>query len=561
MLLSCITRVLKLPLFASSVVFCLLFAVSYGYWSVFTENIHLNRLHALDDRLNLQANVITQALFQAEAPLFALATMVEVHQGHIDDFELHATALLKENPIASAMMLAPDAVVTRAYPLAGNEAAIGHDLLNDPQRKTEVHQAIATKTTSLAGPVNMRQGGTGFFMRRPVFFLKDGQEQFWGLVVAKLRWEDLIAAFHFEDLTAQGYAYCLSRKLDTDPEPVTILRSDQENIEKYQVHKILPIPGGYWRLDLSFASEYDEFWERTLGLSLGIAFLVAFLVFQVLHSKKHLARQNTALATANTQLEQEIANRIKTEADLRQAKEATEQAMQAKADFLALMSHEIRTPMNGVYGMLQLLGMTDVNEEQKNYVDTGMMALKSSLNLINDVLDLSKINADKLDIVVTDFETSRLYRSIPNIFRAQTLAKHTRLNLEIDPAMPQMLHGDPNRIQQILFNLVGNAVKFTNQGEVTVHLAVESSQTDPSLRTLLLTVADTGVGIPEDQLGTIFQPYMQARTNNHAEPGTGLGLSIVKQLIDRMDGTVDIQSAPGQGTTIRVTLPLRMPIS
>lgn len=536
--------------------FIVLLALGTGYVRALSKNTHLDHLRILEGHLAHQASRISHALRQAETPLTALAAMVKNHTGQIKDFAAYAANLLNENSIISALNLAPEGIVSSIYPLAGNEAAIGHDLLSDPERRTEVAEAIATRSSILAGPVNMRQGGNGFFLRKPVFLEQNGENKFWGLVVAKIMTTDLFANVPFDDLEAQGYNYCLSRHLDTDQEPVIIASSAQDIVHSFAVHQNIPVSGGYWRLDLSFDSSHTHS-QLPQIMALALAVLGTALVFLTLRNKERLQRQANDLSQTNALLKEEISRRVATEASLRQAKETAEAAVQAKADFLAFMTHEIRTPISGLFGILQLLDMTALDHEQKDFVDTGVIAVKSLINLINDLLDFSKMEAGKMETEETDFAINELFRSIPNLFRAQTESKNITLHLNIDEDVPEMLHGDPDRIRQIVLNLISNAVKFTDQGDVTLQLSILKNEQKNHILPVRLRVQDTGIGIPADQLDILFQPYAQSRgTGKRLLAGTGLGLSIVKQLVDLMGGSVSLESAVGMGTTVAVTLPL-----
>jgi PAS domain S-box-containing protein len=253
------------------------------------------------------------------------------------------------------------------------------------------------------------------------------------------------------------------------------------------------------------------------------------------------------------------------------AKEQAEAASRAKSEFLANMSHEIRTPLNGIMGMLQILGATTLNEEQREYLGHALMSSKGLLAVINDVLDLSKIEAGKLVIDEVNFDLQNLLRSVCETIRPQVEQQGNSLHLHIDPAVPGQLIGDPARLRQVLFNLLGNAAKFTSGGEVRIEvdpLQLRTSAGEPRLphltlepgrATVLFVVSDTGAGIPDNTLNTVFEPFSQADgsiTRTHG--GSGLGLTIVKRLAELMGGAVSIDSAEGRGTSVYVCLPLAL---
>ncbi len=244
------------------------------------------------------------------------------------------------------------------------------------------------------------------------------------------------------------------------------------------------------------------------------------------------------------------------EMELIRAKEAAEDSSRAKNEFLANMSHEIRTPLNGVLGMLQLLQGTALDAEQREYADLAVASGSSLLTIIEDILDITKIEAGKMEIRKGPFRPNALVQSIEAIFRNEATRKNLLLHIRIDPHLPSMLLGDGGRIRQILFNLAGNALKFTQEGEVSVRLMPKSSECDDRV-VLSMEVSDTGIGIPEKKLQTIFEPFIQGDGSfTRKYGGTGLGLGIVKRLTELMNGTVSIESEVGSGTLVRCDIPV-----
>ena len=245
--------------------------------------------------------------------------------------------------------------------------------------------------------------------------------------------------------------------------------------------------------------------------------------------------------------------------ELRKAKEQAEASSHAKSEFLANMSHEIRTPINGIMGSMQVLQTTDLDGEQKQYVDLSIVSAQRLTRLLSDILDLSRIEAGQMEIREERLNLKELCDSVDELFMITSWNKEVDLECSLDPSLPPVLLGDQTRIQQILFNLVGNALKFTQKGSVNLQIFPQGHDENGSTR-ILISVSDTGPGIPDDQLHQMFKPFAQeenAYTRRHQ--GAGLGLSIVRRLAGLMGGNISVDSTPGEGCTFYVSLPLKLP--
>ena len=252
------------------------------------------------------------------------------------------------------------------------------------------------------------------------------------------------------------------------------------------------------------------------------------------------------------ELQEEVLERERAEAEMERAKVAAEAATLSKSAFLANMSHEIRTPMNGILGMTDLALEISVNDEQRDYLSLVKSSAGSLMKVINDILDFSKIEAGRLDLESIEFDLRSLVDSVEKMMTLPAREIGLDLRCDVSPDLPEIIVGDPGRLRQLLVNLMGNAIKFTQRGGVTV--LVESESRSDEGMSLLFTVADTGIGITVDQQRSIFQAFTQADgSTTRKYGGTGLGLAISSQLVTLMQGHIWVESETGRGSTFRFT--------
>ncbi len=443
--------------------------------------------------------------------------------------------------------------VTYVEPLRGNEKAVGFDLYSNPTRRAAIDAAIETRALQATGRVTLVQetaNQPSFLVFYPLYdhMAATGVEYLRGLVLGAFRIGDVVggAAGSAGD---DGMSLEI-RDLDADPGEALLYSKVTQPLptvaEKISTTRDLSIGGRRWQVVATAPSAYVTSERGVLPWALTIACL--FLTGNIVW-----------LLDRRFAVEEEVIVRTR---EMRRARDEARAANRAKSDFLATMSHEIRTPLNGVISMVDHL----LEEHPPAGVQEPLEIIAKSsehlLSVIDNILDYSKLEARKLNLEERPFDVAALVRGVIEIFAVPAEAKGLQLEARLAADLPALVAGDPNRVRQIVFNLVSNALKFTERGHVTVEARVRHRASaiieEAQGMDLILEVSDSGLGISEEALGNLFTEFWQADTSiSRRFGGSGLGLAICNKLAKQMGGEIKVISAPGAGSVFTLTIPTK----
>ncbi|MDO6443378.1 CHASE domain-containing protein [Marinobacter sp. 2_MG-2023] len=443
--------------------------------------------------------------------------------------------------------------ITYLEPLAGNEAAIGLDMAHEANRYTAALKAMRTGETQITGPIALVQDDEktpGFLFFHPFYHTPDaGQElneetDFLGLVYAPF-----IVARLMEGTLANTNRLVHVRITDGEQQLYSeFSETEEENYDSsplFETSYSLEIYGREWTFD----AQTTQLFEKYTVSKQPIVILVSGLIINGLILAAFLL-----LSNAKRRAEQEV---IEKTAELNMQKQEAESAVKVKAAFLANMSHEIRTPMNAIIGMLVLLKDAQLNDYSRRLVGKAFNASEVLLQLLNDILDLSRIEADHIELNFQPFGIEALIQRSVELFAIVAEEKGLKLRVNIAPSTPKCVTGDLLRISQICSNLVGNAIKFTHQGSVSVSVGFSNITETRGL--LKVTVKDTGIGIREEDQQRVFENFRQADESTSREfGGSGLGLAISSHLAHLMDATLTVESAENKGSKFTLVVPVEI---
>lgn len=463
------------------------------------------------------------------------------HQMDSKEFQALSQMISDDSQIIKVIEQAPDGVVKDIYPLKGNEAAFGIDMLNSPARKHEANLAMKSGQYTIAGPYELNQGGLGSLLFEPIYITdKSGEKSFWGFSILVLDWNRFLEELELDKLTDASYCYQMWKK-DGNSGKKTIIAQGGDAIHKGAVQISCKVPNDTWYFEIIPHTGWVTVKQQALVflVAVSIAVLATAICYLMLHRKQR--------------------EKLYTE-EIRKSAEKARKANEAKTRFLFNMSHDIRTPMNAIVGFSGLLEKS-IHDEKKSldYIKKIRVSSDILLTIINQVLEMARIESGKITLNPESVNIREMVEAMNTVFESSLTKKSLEYQCSLNVVHDQILC-DKTKMEEIILNVVSNSIKYTNpHGKITVSIDELDSE-DEKNANYKVVVEDNGIGMSQDYLPHIFEEFSREHTSTETRvAGTGLGLPIVKSLVDRMDGTIEVESEEGKGT--RFIMKFSFPVS
>lgn len=463
------------------------------------------------------------------------------HQMDSKEFQALSQMISDDSQIIKVIEQAPDGVVKDIYPLKGNEAAFGIDMLNNPARKYEANLAMKSGQYTIAGPYELNQGGLGSLLFEPIYITdKSGEKSFWGFSILVLDWNRFLEELELDKLTDASYCYQMWKK-DGNSGKKTIIAQGGDAIHKGAVQISCKVPNDTWYFEIIPHTGWVTVKQQALVflVAISIAVLATAICYLMLHRKQR--------------------EKLYTE-EIRKSAEKARKANEAKTRFLFNMSHDIRTPMNAIVGFSGLLEKS-LHDEKKSlgYIKKIRVSSDILLTIINQVLEMARIESGKITLNPESVNIREMVEAMNTVFESSLTKKSLEYQCSLNVVHDQILC-DKTKMEEIILNVVSNSIKYTNpHGKITVSIDELDSE-DEKNANYKVVVEDNGIGMSQDYLPHIFEEFSREHTSTETRvAGTGLGLPIVKSLVDRMGGTIEVESEEGKGT--RFIMKFSFPVS
>ena len=462
-----------------------------------------------------------------------------IESGHVlreEEFAVISSNMQDGSSVIKTHELAKDGVVSQVYPVAGNEAAIGLDVLHNPARKKEANLAKNSGMYTIAGPFELVQGGTGALLFDPIYtYSEKGERSFWGFSILVLQWDNFIEEVELDKMEEAGYRYQIWKKDPYTGEKIVIAESE-EDFPGNALEVACSVPNDTWYFEIIPKAGWFSDQQLSLGIVIAtiIGMMAAYACWELMNRHQKDLQHEAAL-----------------EKSVQEARAANE----AKTRFLFNMSHDIRTPMNAIIGFSELLEKhIDEKDKVLDYTEKIRSSSAFLLSLINYVLEMARIESGKAVLKEEPGDLCVLMQTLSDVFEPSVQKKKLTCTYHTDVEHPYIV-SDRTKVREILLNVISNAIKYTPEGG---HIAVsvkELPAEKPKTGRYTFTVQDDGIGMSEEYLPHIFEEFTREHTSTESKViGTGLGLPIVKALVEWMHGSIDVQSKLGAGTTVTITL-------